>query len=46
MIEDPVQIAVLVVVAIALVGLGYFLALRGRARHDAAQAMRETLGDI
>ena len=45
MIEDPVQIAVLVVVAIALVALGYFLALRGRARHDAAQAMRETLGE-
>jgi len=45
MIEDPVQIAVLVVVAIALVGLGYFLALRGRARHDAARAMRETLGE-
>lgn len=43
MIEDPIQIAVLIVIAIALFCAGYYLAMRGRVKHDAAQAMRETI---
>lgn len=44
-LNDPVQIAALLLVAALCFGAGWYLARRGRAKHDAAEAMRETVGE-